>query len=74
MIDLHGRFQYDRADSALGVRREFYSAGVSASSRLHAYLVLDGGVTWRWGKTSGAVAQDETFSDAIFHVGVALTY
>jgi|ERR1043166_2966472 hypothetical protein len=74
LVSLRGRVQFDRVDSALGVLRDFFSVSASGQVRPHEYLVVDGGVTWRWGKTSGAVAVDEKFSDTIVHVGVALTY
>lgn len=73
-LTFKARFQYDHADSALGVERDYISLGGSATLKVGRHLLFDGGATWRTGETQGAVVADTEFDDFILHVGAALTY
>jgi len=66
------RFQYDRVNDALGLRRAYYSIGAGAEYKIHPHVTLDAGITWRWGVTPGIKSGD--FGDAIFSVGAAVLF
>ncbi len=70
-VKVRARLQYDRVHGPFVVGRAYYSGGVGAEYRLHANVLIDGGVTYRTGvaRVSGDFGD---FSDFIVSVGVAV--
>jgi hypothetical protein len=71
---LQANVQYSRANSALAVHRTYSSAGLIATWRPLEHVVIDGGVTGRFGDVTGTVATDVRYTDLILQLGVALAW
>ena len=76
MVTLIARGQADFVESALGVEREFFTAGVTATYEVMRYVVLDAGVTMRRGEVTEVVPpiRESEFDNVIFYIGGALSY
>jgi len=72
-VTLRSRLQYDRVHNALGLTRAYYSIGVGADWKVHPHVVLDAGLTYRWGVVPGSGGLVD-FGDAIFSVGAAVLF
>ncbi len=72
-VSFRARFQYDHADTATGVERDYAHVGGSVTIKPIAYALLDAGVSFRTGETDTGAASME-FDNVIFHAGAALTY
>jgi len=70
-ITLRGRLEHDRAKSALGVDRTWWSVGPTATWSFSAHLKVDAGVAWRTGELG--VPGPSVFTDVIAHAGVVLS-
>jgi len=70
-VTVRGRIQYDRAHSALGLRRNYWSLGPSGTYAVSAFLQLEAGLAWRHGDLG--IPGDSIYSDVIAHAGVVLT-
>ncbi len=73
-VSLRGRLQFDRTDSALGVERDYWSAGATLAYKPLEFVLLDAGATFRAGETRGDVLSSAEFDNAIFHLGAAVSY
>jgi hypothetical protein len=71
-IGLRARGQYDRADTALGLERTFWSASAGGTYRFREGVVLDVGITWRAGEVRDVPGGDD-FDGMIFHAGLVAT-
>ena len=72
-LKLRARAQYDRITVPGGFRRAYYSIGAGAEYKVHPNIVLDGGITYRWGVVPG-VGGVGNFGDAIFTIGAAVVF
>ncbi len=71
-VRLRLRAQWDHADGALGIEREWASTGASVQWQSHPQVYFDVGAQLRWGSADGAPA-DYDYEDAIVHVGIVVT-
>lgn len=71
-VRLRVRAQWDHADGALGIEREWASAGAAVQWQSHPQVFFDAGVQFRWGGVDGAPA-DYDYEDAIVHLGIVVT-
>lgn len=71
-VRLRGRVQLDHADSALGVEREWASAGGSVQWQSHEQVYFDAGLTFRWGSVD-AGASEHDYEDMVVHFGLVIT-
>jgi hypothetical protein len=74
MVIIGGRAQIESTSSALDVKRDYVSLGVHATVKAHEYVLIDGGLTYRMGDTSGNVAATTDYDDTIVYLGIALAY
>jgi hypothetical protein len=72
-LKIRGRLQYDRVHSVLGLRRAYYSFGVGSEWKVHPHIVLDAGLTYRWGVVPGSNGAGN-FGDAILSIGGAVVF
>jgi hypothetical protein len=72
-LKLRARLQYDRVNAPGGLRRAYYSVGAGAEYKIHPNIVIDGGVTYRWGVVPG-VGGVGNFGDVIFTIGAAVVF
>jgi hypothetical protein len=73
-VSIHARLQLDHAKGALGVVRNYYAAGATATFKVSAWLAIDAGVTFRDGDESGGGAIGRNYQNLILHVGFGATY
>lgn len=69
-VSLTGRLQFDHADGALGVEREYATAGASARWKSHEQVYFDAGALYRQGEVED---MDSDYEEWVFHVGVLIT-
>lgn len=74
LVTVGGRAQIEHTTSALDVQRDYVSLGVFATVKAHEYVMIDGGLTYRMGDTSGNVTTPTDYDDTIVYVGIALVY
>jgi hypothetical protein len=70
-LALRGRLEHDRAKSALGVERTWWSVGPTGTWSFTAHLKLDAGVAWRRGDLG--VPGPSVFGDVVAHLGVVFS-
>ncbi len=72
-LKLRARLEYSRVHQPGVLRRAYYSVGVGAEFKVHPHIILDGGVTYRWGVTpdSGGAGN---FGDGIISLGAAVVF
>jgi hypothetical protein len=73
-VVLQANIQASVAKSALAVHRTYTSAGLIATWKPLAHVVIDGGVTGRFGDVTGQVTTDVHYTDLIVQLGVALSW
>ncbi len=71
-VRLRIRAQWDHADGALGLERDWASVGAAVQWQTHAQVFFDAGFQYRWGSSDGAPA-DADYEDAIVHLGIVVT-
>lgn len=73
-VKLNAKFQYDRVHSAIGgIRRAYYSGSIGGEYKIHPHVVIDGGITYRWGVVPGN-GNSGDFGDAILSVGAGVLF
>jgi hypothetical protein len=74
-VAFSARAQFDFSDSALNLRRTYYSLGVNANFKLTAQWIADIGVTFRGGKIENTTTDiEEKFTDFILSAGLAFGF
>ncbi len=74
-VKLRSRLEYNRVhEIGSGVRRAYYSFGLGADWKVHPHVVVDAGVTYRWGVTPGSPNNAGDFGDAILTLGAAVLF
>jgi hypothetical protein len=73
-LTIGARAQVEHTSSALDVQRDYISVGANATFKAHEYVLIDGGVTYRLGDTSGNVSASTEYDDVILYLGIALAY
>ena len=69
------RAQYDFSESALDLRRSYYSLALNGNLKLTAQWIADLGVTFRGGKIENTVTNsEEKFTDFILSAGIAFGF
>jgi hypothetical protein len=70
-LSLSLRVQYDRSDSALDVRRIYYSGSASARYKITSHLIIDASAGYRGGNVSNSGGTSIPFTDFILSAGLA---
>ncbi len=74
-LSFSARAQFDFSESALNIRRTYYSLGVNANIKFTAQWIADIGVTYRGGKTENTTTNlEEKFNDFILSAGLAFGF
>ncbi len=73
-VTVRARAQFDVADSVEGVHRNYATFGVLGTWAVAEHVVLDGGVTLRFGKIYGDVSSNLNYNDGILQVGVGIAW
>lgn len=73
-ITMLARAQLNLANSSTGVHRNYTSLSLRATYRPIDHMVIDAGVTARFGGTSGDVANDTNYTDFVLQLGLGLSW
>lgn len=73
-VTVNARAQASFIRTALGVERSYYSIAAFANWKVVEHVIVDGGVTFRFGHVAGDVSTTVDYNDVVLQVGVGLAW